>query len=214
MASTDIADAARVTFRMKNTTSSEELQFGVSTGPRDAETRITLVDALEDWWVSFVAPKAPHSDLFQIVYSDWGTGGFVGFHQAYQQLVSHAGSSAAPMPPQIAVVGSLLNTTDSDVGLKSRRGRIYFPPPLDASDDANGRLFSTDRNGYVTALQQLHDALQSVGSALTTYSGICLASPRTGLLLTIDQIGVGLAYDTHRSRRQKAQESIAYTTLT
>ena len=46
----DITQAARITFRLRQTTDNEQFQFGVSTGARGNASHADLLDAVATWW--------------------------------------------------------------------------------------------------------------------------------------------------------------------
>jgi hypothetical protein len=210
-----IDHAALITFRLQQTFDGELWQFGAKCYERDpADIDDLLASVLS--WITTGDLIMEHTTLTGITYSEWGSSGFTGFHQAASILTSHSFSSGNQLPPQCAVVASLLNTTVPGVSIKRRRGRIYFGQIPVAFVDGDGQLNSTALTTYQDSVDGLQDALlavPAVSGAPVGMDGLCIASPAEGSLLTADSRGVGLAVDTQRRRRRKRVESITYVAL-
>lgn len=215
MATAPISEAARVTWELQKDDDAELYQYSCATYQRDSADWGDLMSAAETWWVDEIGGLTARSHLVGVRYSEWGTGGgFTGFHQKASIVVSHGGSSGAMLPPQCAVVVSLLNTIDVSTNLKSRRGRIYYGMVPTGSVTTDGKLSSTAHDGVEDAFVALVAALEAVPGSSTSHAavldGIAIASPTTSLLLQANKLGVGLGIDTQRRRRRKVQEAIVY----
>lgn len=211
----DITNAALVTFRLRQTLDNEDWQFGCKTIIRDPADQIDLLTAALGWITSgdLIMERTA---LTAITYSEWSTSGFTGFHQLQAVLASDTFSSGNQLPPQCAVVVSLLNTTETSLSIKRRRGRIYWGQIPVANVDGDGQLSTSSRNDYGTAVESLDAALRSVPSGALSGSdldGLCVCSPAAGEIMQADFYGVGLAVDTQRRRRRKRTESISYQPL-
>lgn len=210
MTTFDITEAARVTFRLTQDFTGEWFQFGIATGRRELDIADDLLDRCAEWGTDHLMGKIHACHLEELVYSEWGTSGFTGFHQKRSKLVHLAAASGAPLPPQCAVAVTLLNDTDTDISLKRRRGRLYLGLIAVTQLDTAGKLATIQQSGYLTMMQDLTDSLQSAVPASGNPDGPCIASAAEGRLITVDKYGVGLGIDTQRRRRQKIVESILY----
>jgi hypothetical protein len=211
----DIAHSALVTFRFKQTFDGEDWQFGIKTEKRDSADWETLLTAALGW-ASSGDLVLERTTLTGITYSEWETSGFTGYHQVFSILASHSFSSGNQLPPQCAVVVSLLNTDTPGVSVKRRRGRIYIGQIPTAFVDGDGVLLSSSQVSYRGAMDSLQTALEGVPSGSpdpAVLDGICIASEAEGSIFSADVCGVGAAVDTQRRRRRKRLEGIVYTAL-
>jgi len=213
MATLPITDAAHVTYRMHETATGELLQFGFSTAKRGDFDVLAFVDAMEAAWADDLVSTMAQVVLDQVVYSEWGTSGFVGFHQVHAKLVNHASGTGAILPPQCAVTVSLLNLQEPGDSIKRRRGRIYFGTVPTAQVGSDGRLSTSAVDLYESLIPDLQTALNSIASASGDCSGLCIASRAGSTLYSADAFGVGRGVDTQRRRREKVAEEIAYSAL-
>jgi len=209
--------AAKIFFQVTQDLDSEVMVYGFAITHREATDWGALIDAMETAWVDNVGGIAPRGHLTRVVYSEWATTGFTGWHQRQAKIVSHAGSSGNALPPQDAVVVTLLNVDDTGLPIRSRRGRVYFGLVPQSFIDGDGVLNSTALGGYADAIQGFQDAANSVpasttGAVLT--DGLCVASPTQGKVFNAQDYGVGKVVDTQRRRRQKRPEAITYTAFT
>jgi hypothetical protein len=205
-----IEDAAHITFRMKQTPTSEDYQFGFSTGIRGDLAAQDLLDELDDWFGADGASLMAQATLTEIVYSEWGTAGFTGFHQKFTKLTSQSSGSGNILPPQCAVVVSLLNDVENGESIKRRRGRIYFGTTPVSHLGTDGRLTSGGPALYLGAMASLQTALNAFAASTPSDSGVCIASRAADLLFVTTKFGVGRGVDTQRRRREKVQELITY----
>jgi hypothetical protein len=215
MTAIDIADSALVTFRFTQDLDAELYQWGFKTTRRDVGQINALLTAAQATWASDFQPFQGSSHLTAMVYSEWDTIGFTGYHQRQMNLASSGGGSASRLPPQCSVVISLLNT-DTLHPIRSRRGRIFFGTLAQNCLASDGSLAATARTALRTAMDNLGTAVGSIPVATTApgdIPGIGIGSVKTGLLLKANVCGIGHAIDTQRRRRQKLGEAIDYTTL-
>jgi len=212
MATLVIGEAALITFRCTEDFDSEQFQYSFATGQRDSADWSALIDAMETWWVNELGGLVNKCHLVSIVYSEWDTVGFTGWHVRATKPMSHASNSGNVLPPQCAMVVTLLNTSDTLVPIRNRRGRSYLGLIGSGSIDSNGRLTSTIQTAVHDAMQALFTALLSVTG--TSFSGIGVASIAQQVLYETEQFGIGVGVDTQRRRRKKLVESIAYDTWT
>lgn len=207
----ELDQAARITWRMTEDGTGEIFQFGLSTGKRDPQVIPDLLANMELAWTDNLAARIASCTLRQIVYAEWGSSGFVGFHQVQEVQVSHVSSGGSPLPPQCALVVSLLNSVDNDISLKRRRGRMYLGLIPAAHIDSAGKYSSTQHNALVPGMADLFQDLIDIVPTATAPGGPCIASAAEGALITADKFGVGYGIDTQRRRRQKVNEAITYT---
>jgi hypothetical protein len=210
----DITQAARITFRLRQTTDNEQFQFGVSTGARGNASHADLLDAVATWWDDEGSSCVAQTTCDEITYSEWSDEGFTGWHQRASLLTAITSGTGAVLPPQCAVVVSLLNLGSSDVSIKRRRGRMYLGLVPISQLATDGRLTSGARTVYTDAFQLLDDAMESVAGFDPEFDGPGIASAAAGELYVADRFGVGLAVDTQRRRRQKVTEGITYIQFT
>lgn len=208
MAFITAAEVARITFHLRQTSDNEMFQFGISTGTRTAPNAATLLDLMATWWDDEGSSAVCQTTCDQITYSEWSTVGFTGWHQRFEKLTNITSSTGAALPPQIAAVVSMLNSTDRDEPLKRRRGRSYVGLIPVASLASDGRLSSAARTVIETAWQLLLDTMSTAPGV--AYSGPVIWSAAAGKGFEAETVGVGLALDTQRRRRQKLVESIVY----
>jgi len=191
--------------------------YGMALMNRDAVDWDALIDAMETAWTDNVGGLTEKSHLVKVAYSEWDTVSFTGWHQRRAKAVNHAGGSGNMLPPQNAVVATLLNVDETGIPIRSRRGRVYFGMVPATFLDANGALTSTGHDGYATAMQGFQDAANSVPASSSgdiVTDGLCVASPTNSQIYNAQDYGIGLAIDTQRRRRQKRTEGIVYTAFT
>lgn len=213
MASTPIANAARVTFRLVQDLDNEAWQYSFATHKRDEADWTGFLNAVESAYVSSGFASLSHgSDLVEIAYSEWETTGFTGFHQKLAVMESEAGSSGTLLPPQCACVVSLLDTLDSSDPIRRRRGRIYLGGLTTGNLDSGGMITSVFQAAVLGWWQDVDAAARTIPGPTGSddFWGLCIASATGGNLYSADHIGVGLGVDTQRRRRRKVVEAISY----
>ena len=210
MTTYDLDQAAKLTFRMKQLLTNEEFQFGLSTGKRDPAVVDDLLDTMVASWSDDLSARFGQTALTEVTYSEWGTSGFVGFHQMQSLLASESSPATAPLPPQCAVVVSLLNTDDPSISLKRRKGRCYMGLIPASHLDSAGKYSSTNRDAMVAAWGNFIGQLITIVPASLAPTGPCIASEAEGKLIAANQYAVGVGIDTQRRRRQKLNEAISY----
>ena len=216
MGATGISNAARVTFRLQNNSTFEDFQWSVATAQREGTDVADLIDAMEAAYAADWIGLTGKTTLMELVYSEWQTGpDFTGFHAQRTRIVSGVTQSGGCLPPQCAVVISLLATDDLTLPIRQRRGRFYHGLLSTGSITTDGRIGSTYHGGVQTAAENLDAAMRTVPSTVSGagFSGLCIAGPTSGLLQSAEQLGVGLAVDTQRRRRQKVAEAIVYVDI-
>jgi hypothetical protein len=166
------------------------------------------------WWDDEGSSCVAQVVLDEVVYSEWGSSGFTGFHQVQAKMTNIATGSGAITPPQCAVTVSLLNIQEPQDSIKRRRGRMYFGPVPVSQLGSDGRLTTGAVDVYEAAIPLLQAALLADPGVIDSVSGLCIASAAAGLLYSADAFGVGRGVDTQRRRREKVSEEIAYSALT
>jgi hypothetical protein len=209
-----IDDSAHITVVAQQDPTNEMYQFGFSTGKRGDLNAQDLLDAIDLWLGDQWSSIAAQAHATAIIYSEWGTTGFTGYHQKFTKLISRAGGSGNVLPPQCAVVASLLNDVESLQSIKRRRGRIYFGTTPVSQLGTDGRLTTGGQTLYHDAVEGLQDALLAWPASVPSDSGLCIASRAADLLFIATQQGIGRGIDTQRRRREKLQEVITYEPLT
>jgi hypothetical protein len=209
----DITAAARITFRLRQTSDNEEFQFGVSTGGRDIELWSTLLDDVASWYDDDGSSLVCQTTCDEVTYSEWESSGFTGWHQKASLMTAITSGTGAALPPQCAVTVSLLNLGSPEVSIKRRRGRAYVGLVPISQLDSAGRLTTGARALYASVIPTLQAAMNGVAAFDPAFSGICVASPTDGHLFIADKFGIGAGVDTQRRRRQKVSEGSVYADL-
>lgn len=213
MTSQPIEDSALLTFRFKQTADDEEFQWGIKIVKRLEADWAALLAAVHTWGTGHLAHFTHGCTLTGITYSEWETAGFTGFHQAASLVTADAMGSGNPLPPQCAVVLSLLNDDEPSTPLRRRRGRVYLGLVSQTMIDTNGRLATIQQSGIQTDFVALQTALETVASTTGDFNGISIVSQADGVIRPANKIGVGLGIDTQRRRRRHVVESITYTSV-
>jgi hypothetical protein len=172
-----------------------------------------LFDALQQWWDDDGSSLVAQSTLKSIIYSEWGTEGFTGWHQRFERMTDITSGTGAILPPQDAVVVSLLNLDDGNDSIKRRRGRMYFGLVPVSHVGSDGKLTTGTVTLYNGILPGLQDALLLEPGGSSNCPGLGIASVVAHKLYNANKFGVGRGVDTQRRRREKVVESIVYTTL-
>ena len=209
----DLDDAAHITFRFEQVATGEIHQFGFSTGLRGEFSQATMFDALEAWLDDDGSSLVAQSTLKSIIYSEWDTEGFTGWHQRSERMTDITSGTGAILPPQDAVVVSLLNLDDVADSIKRRRGRMYFGLVPTSHVGSDGKLTTGTITLYNSILPGLQTALLLEPGSSDNVNGLGIASQAAHKLYAANKFGVGRGVDTQRRRREKVAESIVYTTL-
>lgn len=193
----------------------EFYSFSLRTGIRGSGDFTALHGAMVTFWSSLVGAGILNGATLRTTrLNNWETsGGFTGWHQQDSLPQSVAGGGSSRLPTQLAVVISLLNTAEVGVALGRRRNRCFLGPCPAGIIGGDGKITTGNITDIGTAVQDLHDDLQGIGSGVSGMPGLCVTSPTEGVQMVADFYGVGRQMDTHRSRRQKAVEGINYTVL-
>lgn len=211
MGSADLlGNAALITFRCTQVIDNELFQMGIKTGVRAPASWASLLSTAQTAFTTNVAPKMGNSTLVGVTYSEWDTSGFVGFHQKASNPLNVAIGSASSLPPQLAVVVSLLDSVDTSVPVRNRRGRIYHGTVAASLMGSTGVMTAANANSIRDAWKAVGTAIKAITTPTGQQLGLCIASVATGKIRDADQIGAGVAFDTQRRRRRKMVESIAY----
>jgi hypothetical protein len=186
--------------------------WGVHTGVRDLGDVNDLFDIMEGYWALLIGQNLlNHVALMRVVYSEWATAPFVGWHQRATKEEAIVGGSDPALPKQCQIVTTYRLST----GLEARRSRnrFYLPGVRTAIIDAAGRIDTTAQGGIGSAGVTLHTDLAGVTAADPALAGLCIASPAGNTILQADQLGVGRGIDTQRRRADKVPEDIVYASL-
>lgn len=213
LASTEIDNAAHITFRMQNTVTLEGFQFGFSTGVREEGAILGLLEAMETWWDDDGSSQVAQSTCTEIVYAEWGNVPFTGFHQIQSLLTNITSGTGNICPPQCAGVLSILNVDNAAQSIKRRRGRMYFGSVPVSHLDSAGKFTSGTRTLYLANAATLQLALNIHEAVEVEFSGLGIASAAAGSLFNAQKVGFGLGVDTQRRRREKVNEAITYEDL-
>lgn len=211
MATNDIlGNAALLTFRLTQDQDGELYQMGVKTGVRAPGSWSSLLSAAQTAFSANVAAKQGASHLVGITYSEWDNTGFTGFHQRAAAVLNVAGGSASTLPPQLALVVSLLDSVDTTVPIRRRRGRIYHGTIAASNLTSDGKITAANANAIRDAWKAVGTGIAAVSTPSGQNKGLCIVSVVDGKIRDADQIGCGIAYDTQRRRRRKEVENISY----
>ncbi len=105
-------------------------------------------------------------------------------------------ATAEPLPPQVAVVVTLLTNILS----RSTRGRYYLPAFTVDTVDSGGRIELAAQDACVTAIAAAHQAEVDASCTVTVYSRTLRSTEN------VTTISVGNVFDTMRTRRDKLVE--------
>lgn len=214
MTTYDIAEFAKLTIRYETSVNPELMEMGFHTGLRADTGKIDdLMDDVEVWMaaMSTASLLAGLTTRF-VVYSVWGTGpGYTGWHQVRSRPVSSSLGSGDRLPPQLAAVVSLRNTSELAIPIGRRRNRTYHGPMATSVLGTDGRLSGTFCANLATAWSNLETTLEADVDAvpINPVAGLAIVSPTHGVGMSKTVGVVGRAVDTHRSRRQKVPEQTA-----
>lgn len=130
--------------------------------------------------------------------------------------------SAGTLPYQCALVLSMYSYPHGSFVPhgKSRRGRIFLPPPAGSFCGNDGRAQTTKRDALLTAMQAFFNDIQGMhigddGGLPTTadYFELALLSKVRGEWYQIVDLGLGLVIDTQRSRRRSLNEARTWASI-
>lgn len=217
MAQETLLTAAELQWISQDDVTLEDYSFSLKTGLRGAGDFAALHTAMESFWSSLVGSGILNGATLRMTrYNNWETsGGFTGWHQLSSKPQSIAGGGVSRLPTQLAVVVTLTNQVYGAINLGRRRNRAFLGPCPASVIGGDGKVTTGNVTDIGTAMQDLHDDLQSATTALVgTNDGLCVISPTGDHNLHAEYWGVGRQMDTHRSRRQKGVEGITYTALT
>lgn len=114
------------------------------------------------------------------------------------------GTGAGAMPPQIAVVGTLLTAVPG----RSGRGRIFLGGLGTGLLGPDGRMAANNKEAMSTALAAFYTELRNVPAGADLFRPV-VVSPTKGTANKILKVQVGDVLDTMRSRRGKLVEARA-----
>jgi len=186
----------------------ESMQFSTHTALRDEANRELVLDAMEDA-MSPLFNRCGVMLVTRLELSAWGTGpGFEGWHQIATRDESTNVGSGLTLPSQCALVVGWRNTVELGVALGRRRNRAYVGPLAVSSIADNGIATDSTVSAMSTAWLDFHSALRGIlgGFLDDTFDGICVTSPTEGVIMAANELRIGRAVDTMRSRRQKVPE--------
>jgi hypothetical protein len=200
-----------ITFRCAFTQTNEQFQMSFKTGKRGLSAdQQSLLAALHTSFNTNVKPYLESTVLTAITYSEWGTAGFTGFHQVLALPVSESSPVTGPLPPQCALVVSLRTDGDLTIPLRRRRGRLYHGLLPSSKLTGTGQVTSTYANQVRDGWKAMGTTAKTIPSDGSACDGLGVVSVVGGTINNATVIGVGLAVDTQRRRRQKEVENIAY----
>lgn len=196
----------------------EIMQFGYNLHAREpGADQGDVIDACVDHFDQLASEDLISGcNLVSVSLAGWGTGpGFTGWHQVLTELRASSGASSNVLPPQIAIVHSLLNTGELGIAIGRRRSRIYVGGPGASCMTSDGKVQSTKRTAMLTAHTDFHNQLIGYGHGSITagLEGLCVASPTEGVLMEADVHATGATFDTQRRRREHSPEVPVYGTL-
>lgn len=216
MVQEDMSLAMELQWLSQDDVTLEDYSFSLKTGLREAAEWPDMHTQMEDFWSGLVGTGILNgATLRHTRLNNWETsGGFTGWHQLDSKVQAIAGGGVSRLPTQLAVVISLLNTSEPTVNLGRRRSRCFLGPCPASIIGGDGKITTGNITDILTEVQGLHDGLQANSGSLSSNSGLAVVSPTQGKSMEANVQGCGRQMDTHRSRRQKAVEGIGYTALT
>lgn len=192
---------------------------GSQPGGIDKTSMVTLANALSAHWTSIAPGMSNQVRLTEVKASVVGAEGFVekdanGTYVQGEKAMDATGSGTLSVPPQIALVHSLLTLADGAVG----RGRFYLPSPAVGALEANGQITTTSRDAFVTRCKTFLDAVNTSSSnagfgRVVVASGGSVTKGIPAALRPVTTVAVGRVLDTQRRRRNAINEAPAGVAL-
>ncbi len=206
-----------VTLSGKMLQGNEEWQTGFYMGLAQGEAPVPtqeFVDGVRDLWQTFwTTPGNAIAAQFTFEQVKAARLGKDGRYDGTAVPISYptapvaGGSSGNPLPPQIALVATLI--AGSGKGLAGK-GRMYLPGVRQVVDDS-GHLLGTTPQTIATNLTTFFNGIRTLSSA----PGVPINASRGSVKLLgadarnvpINGVRVGNVYDTQRRRRNQLQET-------
>jgi hypothetical protein len=209
MAQQPIADACKLSATYETVLYPELCTVGVHTAVRAPAQYSQLITCMQDFMTDLVDSLVPVNGV-SITIANWGTTGFVGWHQValFDDTAATYGDNNS-LPHQLQAVGTYVNDNELTVAPGRRRNRSYIGPMSDNTlNAAEGRIGPTLQGSMLLAWTNLDGALRGVGSPSTSdFEGLCVVSEAEGVMMDATRVKVGAKYDIHRSRAQKTPEN-------
>jgi hypothetical protein len=209
-----LTKCAKVSFIFTDTFA-ELCGFGFHTGVRDVADVADFLAAVDPIWDQFGNVMAL-SHRQRLLYSEWDIGpGFTGWHQHGSLDTAVDAGGGDSLPPQLAIVIGVKNTTETGIPLGRRRNRSYIGPCKQSDLAAGAGVTASASTALTAAVVNLDTAMRTVPAAEDSpaYDGLCIASPTGNVMLAGEELTLGHAFDTMRSRRQKVPENPTVTLI-
>ena len=205
---------------------SEEWQTGWHMGylTQDASAPTqAFVDLVRDQWILHIHNNAdvPVNNTFKFTEAKAALIHTDGKYTSNDDVVvSHpagvvSGARAgAPLPPQVALVATLIGGSGKGIGGK---GRMYLPG-ISQEIDGNGRILPLICQNVANQLAAMFNTLDGFAGAPGHVVNASKGSKRTlytdGRNVPVNGIRVGNVYDTQRRRRNSLQETYSTAVVT
>lgn len=194
----------------------EDIQWGIHCGAKLEAEYGDIYTAMDSFFTALDANDVlADCHLTQLSIQAWAsTPGYVGFHGVSSVSRNVASTTTEEFPPQVALAIGYRNTDSEGLGLRlqSRRNRFFLGPLSITNIDTGGSRMSDERRDLIGGLvHDLSDALGGVteASGWSSWPKFVVTSPRNDVAMKANQIVLGRAFDTMRSRRQKVPEDVA-----
>lgn len=207
----------KVTLSGKMMGGSEEWQTGFHCSPltQDASAPTqAYADAVRDAWIPFfTAFGNGFSSAYTFEQVKLAMIGTNGKYDGTDPVIStptttvNGGSSGNPLPPQLALVATLV--AGSGKGLAGK-GRMYLPG-IKFGVDGGGHITQSDCQGIANGLKTFFDTINASTSRPGPVANVSGGHAKLGGVgarnVPVNGVRVGNVYDTQRRRRSSLQET-------
>jgi hypothetical protein len=192
---------------------------GLPEGPAPVPTQL-FTDAVRDAWVTFFTAFTSGISMdytfTQVKAVRLGTDGKYDGSAVATSMPATAvtgGSSGSPMPPQVALVATLI--AGSGKGLAGK-GRMYLPG-VRFPVDGGGHLSTGQTDGIATNLAAFFNTVNGSfdvpGEVINASKGMTKFAGAGARNVPINGVRVGNVYDTQRRRRNALAETYSIRTV-
>lgn len=195
----------------------EEWQTGFYLGAPDADAQVpnqAFADVVRNAWQTFFTLAGNGvSDSYNFTGVKLARLGLDGKYDGSAVIQSFptgqvtGGSTGLPLPPQVALVATLIAGSGKGLGGK---GRMYLPG-IKHAVTGNGRISDADAlrvaNNLATFFNTINASTDKPGTAINASRGHVKFGGAGAVNITLNGIRVGNVYDTQRRRRNGLSET-------
>lgn len=202
----------------------EEWQTGFWMGLSEGEAAVPtqgFVDGVRDAWLPFwtdfnneISSAYTFTSVKAARVNIGGLYDGSGVVESYTATATNGGGSSSPLPPQCALVATLIG--GSGKGLAGK-GRMYLPG-VKAPIDGAGKLSGSYTQRIATELAEFFDTVNSLigspGVVINASKGHSKLAGIGARNVPVNGVRVGNVYDTQRRRRNGLAETYSLADLT